>query len=162
MKKTILFFLSFVFGFSLIQIQNTKAQNFEFELIKTENAPGFFMIRIFPIGENKEISVTPVFVKNFSPEDAPLYEEIITFLQEMNEIVIGYNTSGIGSNTAVLGNDNILITALKGKVGVGTTTPTSNLQVIGLPEYADNAAAIAGGLTVGAFYRTGDLLKVVH
>lgn len=29
-------------------------------------------------------------------------------------------------------------------------------------EYTDNAAAIAAGLTVGAFYRTGDILKVVH
>jgi hypothetical protein len=31
-----------------------------------------------------------------------------------------------------------------------------------LPEYADNAAALAGGLTVGQVYRTGDFLKVVH
>ncbi len=31
-----------------------------------------------------------------------------------------------------------------------------------LPEYADNAAALAGGLIVGQFYRTGDTLKVVH
>ena len=49
-----------------------------------------------------------------------------------------------------------------GNVGIGTTSPTSKLQVVGLPEYADNAAAIAGGLTIGAFYRTGDILKVVH
>lgn len=31
-----------------------------------------------------------------------------------------------------------------------------------LPEYADNAAALAGGLTPGQLYRTGDILKVVH
>jgi hypothetical protein len=31
-----------------------------------------------------------------------------------------------------------------------------------LPEYADNAAALEGGLTVGQVYRTGDFLKVVH
>lgn len=49
-----------------------------------------------------------------------------------------------------------------GNVGIGTQSPTSKLQVVGLPEYADNAAAVSGGLTVGAFYRTGDLLKVVH
>lgn len=49
-----------------------------------------------------------------------------------------------------------------GFLGIGTTEPTSKIQVVGLPEYADNATAKAGGLTVGAFYRTGDLLKVVH
>lgn len=46
--------------------------------------------------------------------------------------------------------------------GIGTSSPTSKLQVVGLVEYADNAAAITAGLTIGAFYRTGDLLKVVH
>jgi len=52
-----------------------------------------------------------------------------------------------------------------GNLGIGTTTPTSKLQVVGLTVYASNATAITGGLTVGAFYRTGgdpDLVCVVH
>lgn len=52
-----------------------------------------------------------------------------------------------------------------GSVGIGTSSPTSKLQVVGLPVFKNNAAAIAGGLTVGAFYRTGgdpDLVAVVH
>jgi hypothetical protein len=53
----------------------------------------------------------------------------------------------------------------EGNVGVGTSVPTSRLQVVGLPVFKNNAEAIAGGLTVGAFYRTGgdpDLVAVVH
>lgn len=44
-----------------------------------------------------------------------------------------------------------------GKVGIGTNAanlPTSKLHVVGLPVYADNATALAAGLTAGAFYRT--------
>lgn len=29
-------------------------------------------------------------------------------------------------------------------------------------EYADNAAALAGGLSIGDYYRTGDYVKIVH
>jgi hypothetical protein len=52
-----------------------------------------------------------------------------------------------------------------GKIGIGTVGPTSPLQVIGLPVYANNAAAVSGGLTAGAFYRTNanpDPVCVVH
>ena len=59
------------------------------------------------------------------------------------------------------GTDKLVITTT-GNVGIGTIDPKSKLQVVGLPEYADNATAVAAGLTIGAFYRTGDLLKVVH
>ena len=50
-------------------------------------------------------------------------------------------------------------------LGVGVTSPSSRLQVVGLAVYANNAAAIAAGLTAGAFYRTGadpDVVCVVH
>jgi len=48
-----------------------------------------------------------------------------------------------------------------GNVGINTASPTSKLQVVGLPSYADNTTALAGGLTVGAFYHTAGVLKVV-
>lgn len=38
----------------------------------------------------------------------------------------------------------------------------SQLFSVAIPEYADNATAVAGGLVIGKFYRTGDILKVVH
>ena len=50
---------------------------------------------------------------------------------ETNQIVIGSEAIGIGSNTVVLGNDSITTTALKGKVGIGTTTPSQKLTVSG-------------------------------
>jgi hypothetical protein len=50
---------------------------------------------------------------------------------ETNQIVIGYAANGIGSNSVVLGNDSITKTALKGNVGIGTTTPTALLHISG-------------------------------
>jgi hypothetical protein len=49
-----------------------------------------------------------------------------------------------------------------------TTSQTEDAIVTGditaqaIAEFADNAAAIAGGLAVNTFYRTGDFLKIVH
>lgn len=54
--------------------------------------------------------------------------------------------------------------ATNGYVGIGTTTPTSPLAVVGLPTFADNAAALAGPpvLKAGDLYRTatGQLMVV--
>jgi hypothetical protein len=59
-----------------------------------------------------------------------------------------------------------LVTVLpSGNVGIGTIAPKAPLHVVGLVVYANNAAAITGGLTAGAFYRTGadpDVVCVVH
>ena len=41
-------------------------------------------------------------------------------------------------------------------------TTNTGVKIIGVNQYADNAAALAGGLTVGDVYRTGDLLKIVN
>lgn len=47
-------------------------------------------------------------------------------------------------------------------VGIGTAEPTSKLQVVGLPTYEDNKAALGAGLTAGAMYiRKGHGLDIV-
>jgi hypothetical protein len=50
---------------------------------------------------------------------------------ESNQIVIGHDAIGLGSNTAVLGNASITTTALRGNVGIGTTAPSRPLTVVG-------------------------------
>lgn len=77
----------------------------------------------------------------------------------VNEVIQnGTNQCGFIVNTN--SSERMRITSA-GNVGIGTTSPTAKLHVVGLPTYADNATALAGGLTVGAFYHTAGVLKVV-
>lgn len=46
-----------------------------------------------------------------------------------NEIAIGFNVDGNGSNSVTLGNDSITKTILKGNVGLGTNSPTQKLEI---------------------------------
>lgn len=62
----------------------------------------------------------------------------------------------------------------EGRIGVGVNAPVAQLHIVkqasdltpavveGCNEYADNAAAVSAGLPIGALYRTGDFIKVVH
>lgn len=68
--------------------------------------------------------------------------------------------STTGSNQLNIGNT-IYGDLANDKIGIGRA-PTAKFAVAGLVEYADNAAALLGGLTAGDFYRTVDVLKVVH
>jgi len=47
-----------------------------------------------------------------------------------------------------------LVVTTAGNVGINTSTPGSKLAVVGLPVYANNAAALSGGLAAGDFYKT--------
>jgi len=60
---------------------------------------------------------------------------------QTNQIVIGYDATGIGSNTVVLGNDSIVTTQLKGNVGIGTTSPAYKLDVNGTGRFTSTVTA---------------------
>jgi len=64
-----------------------------------------------------------------------------------NEIVIGYNAIGVGSNSAVFGNDSITKTVLKGSVGLGTTTPAARLHV--LDTTAGSLSSVVNAAVIG-------------
>lgn len=77
-----------------------------------------------------------------------------------NNTIIGANVTELASNLSNniiiadgAGNRRINVNS-SGNVGIGTAAQTSKLHVVGLPVYADNTAALGGGLTEGAFYRT--------
>lgn len=62
-----------------------------------------------------------------------------------------------GSGAIIVGNatsQNILLTAVNGVAINGVSNPNTPFTVVGLPAFADNAAAVAGGLAAGDFYRT--------
>jgi hypothetical protein len=70
-----------------------------------------------------------------------------------NEIVIGGQADGSGSNTVTLGNNSIVTTILKGTLKLNTVPAA----------HADNAAAIAAGHVAGEIYRTATgVLMVVY
>jgi hypothetical protein len=73
-----------------------------------------------------------------------------------NEVVIGSNNAGIGSNTVVLGNSSIVTTALRGNVGLGTTTPGARLDV-----RAQGALSTDVAFRVRNSADTADLLSVL-
>ena len=50
---------------------------------------------------------------------------------QTNQVVIGRQAQGLGSNTVVLGNSSVVTTQLQGNVGIGTTSPSFKLEVAG-------------------------------
>ncbi len=113
------------------------------------------------------LDVNPTYLT--SPADVTFYNIRSAFTINSGTTITNFYGMYVATPTITSGgitNKYALVTeANAGNVGIGTTSPTSKLQVVGLPVYANNAAAIAGGLTVGAFYRDGgdpDHVCVVH
>ena len=77
---------------------------------------------------------------------------------QTNQIVIGYDSTGLGSNTTVLGNSSTVTTAIYGDLLLGTTSDsgTEKLQVVGNTK-------IVGQTTLSGSQNTasGSILKVI-
>lgn len=76
---------------------------------------------------------------------------------QTNQIVIGHNATGAGDNSVVLGNDNIVLTALKGDVGVGNTSPSSTLHVSGDIQVGNDGATCIGQRAGAIRYNGGSI-----
>jgi len=74
---------------------------------------------------------------------------------DTNEIVIGTNTTGMGSNSVILGNPATnLKTVLTGKVGIMLPDPKSSLQVNGGIQVADDSDTATADKVGTLRYRT--------
>ena len=74
---------------------------------------------------------------------------------QTNQIVIGHDATGIGANSVTLGNDNIETTALKGNVGIGTTSPSRELEVTGTGNVYTRVTSDSGSDSVLELVETG-------
>jgi hypothetical protein len=75
---------------------------------------------------------------------------------QSNQIVIGYDAIGLGSNSVVLGNSGITKTALQGNILIGKTTDSGQkLQVSG-------DTLISGGLTANTISATVKMFDIEH
>lgn len=73
-----------------------------------------------------------------------------------NELVIGFDTTGMGSNTVILGNSSITHTYLRGQVLIGTTTPQAGVAatingIIALQSSSSLVGMITTGSTINTF-----------
>jgi hypothetical protein len=98
-----------------------------------ENTTGSFNIavgndagRLISAGGNNVITNNSVFIGSETRSNAN---------NETNQIVIGYQAIGNGSNSVTLGNTSITKTILRGNVGIGTT-PNQKLHIAGTTKVA--------------------------
>jgi hypothetical protein len=80
----------------------------------------------------------------------------INALPILNDKLVGTKIGG----TPVNATYNFTLAELLGLFQANFNAPA--IVIANTPEYADNATALAAGLTAGQIYRTGDNLKIVH
>lgn len=64
------------------------SNNLDFDLLRTEETPGFFSVTVFPDEETKPIPKEIEFVKNFPKTETKKYAPILSFLTELGATII--------------------------------------------------------------------------
>lgn len=82
MKKVFIFLFTLSFPFVVF------GQNFEFEVFRTEETPGFFGIRIFPGKTLAAMDIKDVFVQNYPEDEKDIYGSLIPTLRNYRLQVI--------------------------------------------------------------------------
>ncbi len=120
-----------------------------------------------------------VFLKLGGGEDLKIYHDASnSYIDQTGTGDLILRTSSSGDDVFIRAMDDVFIQPKNGEAGVYVysngavelyydgskklETTNTGISVTGVSEFADNTAAIAGGLTTGDVYRTGDLLKIVH
>jgi len=80
----------------------------------------------------------------------------IVALPKLDDRLVGTSVDGTPPNTTYNFTPAELLALFQANFNAST------IVIANVPVYADNAAAVIGGLAVGKLYRTGDILKVVH
>jgi hypothetical protein len=124
-----------------------------------------------PVNRAGDVMGGPLSMPNFKSLRLKYQSDEIHFWQIFCDNAGGAyaGTDGLGINAGALeGSAGVVALFIKtdGEVSIpGRLVVSGGLRAIGLPVYANNAAAVAGGLTAGTFYRTGgdpDIVAVVH
>lgn len=117
----------------------------------SKDSQGIYRVLYMDIGENWY----PVSTASYPLWNSGRYAiRGATFIDSndvQNLVTVGGNANG----------QNWVITAEGNTLSVDTIQ-ASKLEILNIPVYADNAAALLGGLLIGDTYRTGDVLKIVH
>ncbi|PID70355.1 hypothetical protein CSB37_03140 [bacterium DOLZORAL124_38_8] len=74
--------LTILFG---VSFGLTTTQAFEYEIIKTPQAPGFFSVTLLADKQNEGVCSELLIIKNFSPKEAPDYTSLINQIQQVNQ-----------------------------------------------------------------------------
>ncbi|MBM4159233.1 MAG: hypothetical protein FJ216_10720, partial [Ignavibacteria bacterium] len=113
------------FGFNSLNSNTTGINNSAFGYYSlSTNTTGFYNSAF---GYNAGAYSTGGYVNRTSIKSVYLGSYTRAYAEgDTNEIVIGYDATGVGSNSVMLGNSNITKTILRGTIGLGTTSPNSS------------------------------------